>query len=1638
MVTKTSPAGRDGLQAPSDQYLGYKLLIELMAHQFAFPVQWIDTQKQLLSVDKKVQRIVEIGPAKVLTSMAKKTADKLVGATDQAQANVREFLFIGNNDDARNINFEYDGIPPPIEITSTLGDTTSSTSSSSGAPTPAESTAGGDTPAVTAAAPAAAPVPVPVAVPVAVASQEPVADVDVDPTDVILALVAQKLRRSIDKVPATDSIRTLSAGQSVLQNEIIGDLAAEFGELPSGSEELSIADLGGRLAASGFSGKPGKASKKLLERMFSLKMPAGFGRAEAEAHMQARWGLGPNRVTTVLCLAITMEPPTRLESADKVHEFLAAAVAKYSAHAGIPLPERSASASGGGSSGASSSSPQVDAAAVEALKKDQAAYLRKQFQVLAKHLNIDELPEVAAAHLSNQELIDLRERLAGLQTELDDEFLLGIRGVFDGKKQRRYASWWNWAREDLLRLLHASENRPDDGSPTTFSPSLISPDRLNTLVNRWNSTIEVILRRYATTSTGLAKRIATDLLAHRENLVEKGAWPTSPVYRYSQPAMRPRSSVDDAGTLHYVQEPRSQTDYVSVVASHQPPHVHLRSRVKGVWEFDAELSAVYLTALSTGLSTGLTFAGKTALVTGAGPGSIGSHLVQGLLAGGARVIVTTNRTPSSAAPFFAQMYKETGAPGSELIVLPFNAASLQDCQDLVTYIYDKSKGLGADLDLVIPFAAVPENGRELDQIDARSELAHRAMLVNLLRLLGSIKQAKEKLGVPGRPAAVVLPLSPNHGDFGGDGLYSESKLGLETLFNRFQSESWSRYLSVVGAVIGWTRGTGLMNGNDVVAQGVEDLGVLTFTAQEMALNILALLAPKVLRLANQSPLYADISGGLLGFENLKERISAIRTAINSQRSINKAVAEERARHLPSTAPSPNLQPETSTPKPRSNIRQDMPALLPHPQMTRNLPNLRGMIDLHRTVVVVGFSELGPWGSSRTRWQMESQSTFTQDGFTEMAWIMGLIKHGNGAALGPNNKPYFGWVDVKTNKPIHDADIAARYGEHILSNTGIRTIQPSDGLATVNYSAPNKEVLQEVVLDDDLPPFSAPESVAKSFQLRHGAKCTIRPSDPSSPDAPWTVTLAKGATFHIPKTVPFRQTVAAQLPAGWDPATYGIPPDVVAQVDPITLYALCCVSEAIFSAGITDISELYSHIHVAELGNYIGSGAGGLQALQSMYRNRYVEGPPVQSDILQETFLNSIAAWTNMLLLGAAGPIKTPVGACATAVESLDTACEAIRTGSVKAAFVGGVDDFGEEASFEFDSMKATANAADERAKGYLPREASRPTSSSRAGFVEAAGCGVQLVMTAALALEMGLPIRAIVAYTQMSADGISRSLPAPGHGVLTAARELPTPSSSPEQNLLSLSNRRTLLSQTLSSLPPSSPTTAQQTADAKYLLSTNLRTLLPSISPLRAALAAWGLTPDDLAVASFHGTSTKANDINESRLINDQMIHLSRTPGNPLLVVAQKHLTGHPKGAAAAWQLNGIMQMFATSLVPGNRNADDVDSALREFEHLVYPSAPIAGVDIKACMLTSFGFGQKGGVVLAVSPRLLAAALSSAEWSGYIERVAARRRKVDRAYQLAMMENRVFVAKDQSPWVAQGREDHGAFLDPKPFRAGCM
>jgi fatty acid synthase subunit beta len=96
----------------------------------------------------------------------------------------------------------------------------------------------------------------------------------------------------------------------------------------------------------------------------------------------------------------------------------------------------------------------------------------------------------------------------------------------------------------------------------------------------------------------------------------------------------------------------------------------------------------------------------------------------------------------------------------------------------------------------------------------------------------------------------------------------------------------------------------------------------------------------------------------------------------------------------------------------------------------------------------------------------------------------------------------------------------------------------------------------------------------------------------------------------------------------------------------------------------------------------------------------------------------------------------------------------------------------------------------------------------------------------------------------------------------------------------------------------------------------------PQIAPLRRALAVWGLTADDIGVLSIHGTSTKANEENETRIWNDIFTTISRTPGNAVPIMAQKSLLGHAKGGSAAWQMTGLLQTVITGVVPGNRNSE--------------------------------------------------------------------------------------------------------------------
>jgi fatty acid synthase subunit alpha, fungi type len=174
-----------------EQELAHTLLVELLAYQFASPVRWIETQDVILG-EKTTERIVEIGPADTLGVMAKRTLASKYEAHDAALSVQRQILCY--NKDARDIYYAVD----PVEEEEAPAASGSDSAAAASAPAAAPA----------AAAPVAAAAPPPSAGPAAQVADEPVSA-----TDVLRALVAQKLKKPLLDIPLSKAIKDLVGGK---------------------------------------------------------------------------------------------------------------------------------------------------------------------------------------------------------------------------------------------------------------------------------------------------------------------------------------------------------------------------------------------------------------------------------------------------------------------------------------------------------------------------------------------------------------------------------------------------------------------------------------------------------------------------------------------------------------------------------------------------------------------------------------------------------------------------------------------------------------------------------------------------------------------------------------------------------------------------------------------------------------------------------------------------------------------------------------------------------------------------------------------------------------------------------------------------------------------------------------------------------------------------------------------------------------------------------------------------------------------------------------------------------------------------------------------------------------------------------
>jgi len=127
--------------------------------------------------------------------------------------------------------------------------------------------------------------------------------------------------------------------------------------------------------------------------------------------------------------------------------------------------------------------------------------------------------------------------------------------------------------------------------------------------------------------------------------------------------------------------------------------------------------------------------------------------------------------------------------------------------------------------------------------------------------------------------------------------------------------------------------------------------------------------------------------------------------------------------------------------------------------------------------------------------------------------------------------------------------------------------------------------------------------------------------------------------------------------------------------------------------------------------------------------------------------------------------------------------------------------------------------------------------------------------------------------------------------------------------------------------------------------------------------------------------------------------------------------------------LNGVVQSMLSGLVPGNRNADNIDEKLRKCDFVAYTNQPIQTYGFKSAILKSFGFGQVGGEVLVVHPDYLLAQLDDKEFTKYVTKRENRKFTAFRHIHNSITNTAKYITvKEKPPFAPEDEED--VYLNP--------
>ena len=569
----------------------------------------------------------------------------------------------------------------------------------------------------------------------------------------------------------------------------------------------------------------------------------------------------------------------------------------------------------------------------------------------------------------------------------------------------------------------------------------------------------------------------------------------------------------------------------------------------------------------------------------------------------------------------------------------------------------------------------------------------------------------------------------------------------------------------------------------------------------------------------------------------------------------------------------------------------------------------------RLPVIVGFGGINAAGRSSFHHAYRRTVLESLDAQSRQETLLGLAVAMKLVYPQPN-----GYRDLEGHN-LSPRQVVQRFGEQIANSTLIRRLERQH-----------------------FNPDQVPWQKCFSLQANNGESVsftTPRADLPEPLPAGWTVerltddrvrvSAGPSADFKVESHRRLPAQAAGQLPTGFEPGSL-----YNSRFHPRGLQmAVVGASDAIQSVGI-DWRTIGAAVRPDDIGVYAGSSMSQLDEWGNggMVQAR-LKGGRVTSRQCALGMPSMPADFINAYVLGSVGTTGNTAGACATFLYNLRVAVADLQAGRCRVAIVGNSEaPLVPEVFDGYGAMGALATDAnlckldDSAVPDY--RRASRPFGDN-CGFVLGESSQFVVLFDDALAMELGAEVYGAVSDVFVNADGVKRSISAPGPG--------------------------------------------------------NFITLAKAVAAARGLLGDTALR--ERSFLSGHGSSTPRNRETESRVF-DLVARAFDIHSWPLTAI--KAYVGHSLGPASGDQLSNALGVFRYGIFPGIKTIDAVaDDVYAKRLQISTTDTTTTADSIDLAFINTKGFGGNNATATVLAPHVVRTMLEKRYGSAVMSDYQGRR-----------------------------------------------